>query len=370
MRTTRISSFPTAITLLLVATVALACGEVALDAKATPAARPSAPTATPVQIAAQAPPTPTATAIAPTPTVTAAPATPTATPPPPTSTPSPTTTPVAAATVTVEPLASGFPYTVIDSSGKEVTFERPPERIVAFDSAAVETLFAIGEGHRIVGTHSFVSYPAETADIPRVGDAFNMNIEAIVALNPDLVFIFFEGSLPNLERVGLKVLYHKSLSEDFRKVADNTRMWGHIVGSPDEGERVAAEFEARVDAVEEAMSTQPVGPSVFQDEGQLWTPGSDTLMSEVFALLKLQNIADDVSGYVQLSPEAIVDRAPEIVIVSYGDTISDNPGFKDVPAVKNNRVYVPESDALSIAGPRYVVGIEALAKWVYPDLFK
>jgi iron complex transport system substrate-binding protein len=268
------------------------------------------------------------------------------------------------------PLAALFPYTVIDSNGNEVTFDRPPERIVALDSAVVETLFAIGEGHRIVGTHDFASYPQETVDIPRVGDAFNINIEAIVALEPDLVFVFSDGFLPDLERVGLKVLYHKSLGEDFRKVADNIRLWGRITGSPGVGEGVAAEFEARVDAIEKAMSTRPAGPTVFQDEGQLWTPGPDTLMGEVFELLKLQNIAHDISGYEQLSPEVIVDRAPEIIIASYGDTISDTPAFKDVPAVKSKRVYVPESDALSVAGPRYIDGIESLAKWVYPDLFR
>lgn len=241
---------------------------------------------------------------------------------------------------------------------------------MAFDSAAVETLFAIGEGHRIVGTHSFVSYPTEIETIPKVGDAFNINIEAVVALEPDLVFIFFDNRLPDLERVGLKVLYQKSLSEDFRQVADNIRMWGRITGGVNRSEIVAAEFEARVGNIEKSLSSVSEGPSVFQDEGQLWTPGYNTLMGEVFILLKLQNIAHDISGYLQMNPETIVERAPEIIIASYGDGISNNPAFKDVPAVSNNRVYVPDSDALSIASPRYIEGIEKLAAWVYPDLFK
>jgi iron complex transport system substrate-binding protein len=272
-------------------------------------------------------------------------------------------------TATPDPLAGLFPYTVTDSNGNEVTFEGPPERIVAFDSAVVETLFAIGEGHRVVGTHDFVSHPAEAADIPRLGGAFNMNMEATVVLEPDLVFIFYDGSLADLEKVGLKVLYQKSLSADFRSVADNIRMWGRIIGSPEAAETVAAQFEARVARVEEVMATLEGGLTVFQDEGQLWTPGSDTLMGEVFELLKLQNIAYDVSGYAQLSPEIIVERDPAVVIASYGDTISDNPAFQNLTAVKSGRVLVPQSDALSIAGPRFIDGIEDLASWLYPDLF-
>ena len=277
-------------------------------------------------------------------------------------TPSPTATP--------PPTPAPFPFTISDSDGNEVTFESPPERIVAFDSAALEALFAIGEGHRVVATHSFVSYPPEAADVPRVGDAFNMNIEAIVGLEPDLVFVFSDATLESLKRVGLKVLYLKSLEDDFIKVADNIRLWGRITGSQAAAETVAAEFESRVKNIRETMAPQPDGPSVFQDEGELWTPGPDTLIAGVFELLKLQNIAHDVSGYAQLSPEVIVERDPEVVIASYGDTFSANPAFQSVSAVEGNRVFVPSSGALSIAGPRFVDGIEELAEWVYPELFE
>lgn len=282
------------------------------------------------------------------------------------------TTPTVIPTATRVPTATPvpmFPVTVTGSNGREITFDEAPERIVAIDSAVVETLFAIGEGWRVVGTHDFVSHPPEAADIERVGGAFNLNFEATVGLDPDLVFVFSEGLVEELERLGLRVLYLQSLSDDFRVVADNVRMWGDIVGNPVAAGEVAADFEARVAAIERAMAGRDEGPRVFQDEGELWTPGPDTLIGQVFEVLKLQNIAYDVDGYSQLSPEVIVERAPEIVIAAYGDSISANPAFADLPAVKDGRVYVPDSDALSIPGLRYVVGLEKLARWVYPDLF-
>ncbi len=141
----------------------------------------------------------------------------------------PTATPSPAPTATPVPL---FPVTVTGSNGREITFDEAPERIVAIDSAVVGTLFAIGEGWRVVGTHDFVSYPPEAADIERVGGAFNLNFEATVGLDPDLVFVFSEGPVEELERLGLRVLYLQSLSDDFRGVADNVRMWGDIVGNP------------------------------------------------------------------------------------------------------------------------------------------
>ena len=309
--------------------IALACGESASDSTATPL-----PTVVP-------------------------PATATVVPSP---TPEPTATP--------DPLAELFPVTVSDSREQTLTFDAPPERIVAFDSAVVEILFSIGEGHRVIGTHDFVTYPPEADDVPRLGSAFEMNIEQIVALKPDLVFIFSDGFLEDLERANLNVFYQKSLSNDFRKVAENIRLWGNITGAVDRADEVAEEFTARVAALEKTLEAVDEGPVVFQDEGGLWTPGPDTLIGEVFTLLKLRNLAHDISGYVQMSPEVIVERDPDLVIVFDNDNFSTNDAFKDVTAVKENRVLLPSSNALRIAGPRFVAGMEEIAKWVYPDLFE
>lgn len=277
------------------------------------------------------------------------------------------TTPAKTTTHAATPAPLSF--TVTDSNGRSITFDEPPNRIVSFDSAMVEILFAIGEGKRIVGTHDFVSYPPESTNIPRLGDAFHINLEATVALEPDLVFVFTDKFITDLEKAGLRVLYKKSLDEDFRKVAGNIRMWGHITGNLNSSETLASQFENRVEKISTAMASRKNGPSIFQDEGDLWSAGPNTLIGEVFSLLKLQNIVHNISGYSQISPEVIIEKDPEIIIASYGNTISAKPAFRNLRAIKNDRIFVPKSDALSIAGPRYIDGIEELAIWIYPDLF-
>lgn len=262
-----------------------------------------------------------------------------------------------------------FPFEVTDSNGDIIVFEEAPRRIVAIDSAVVEILFSIGEGSRLIGTHDFVSYPPEAKDLTRVGGAFNLNKEAILELDPDLVYVFSEGSVADLQQLGLKVLYIKTLNTDFRQVSDNIRLWGSILGKRQVAEEIASSFDSKVFEIEEVMNSQGDGPTVFQDEGELWSPGPDTLIGSVFELLKLQNIAHDVSGYKQISAEVIIERSPEIIIASYSDNISDDPFFAELPAVKNGRVFVQESDLLSVPGPRYADGIKDLAKWIYPDLF-
>ena len=268
------------------------------------------------------------------------------------------------------PIPAVFPVTVQDGNGNDVTFDSPPERIVAFDGSVVDILFSIGEGHRIVATHQYVNYPPDAvASIPRVGDAFNMDIEAVVALEPDLVFVFYDAFTQDLERVGLKTLVIPSLSDDFEKIAGNIRMWGAIVGNPDAAERVALDFEARVAAVRETMEPYGAGPVVFQDAGGYWTPGQGTMMQEVFDLLKLENAASDIQGYAQISPEQIVEKDPTLIITGNPQGYLDDPAFANVNAVLNGNVLTLPSDALALQSPRFMDGVEEMAELVYPGIF-
>ena len=265
--------------------------------------------------------------------------------------------------------AAKFPFSVTDSAGNEILIENPPKRIVAFDAAAVETLFAIGEGHRVIATHSWVFYPPAADDVVRVGDAFNMDIESIIDLEPDLVFIFSPTFKSELENAGLKVLYIETVSDHFSKLSDYFVMWGNITGAVEESTRLATDFKSRVNAIETGLSNYKSGPSVFQDVGGLWTPGENTLIGNVFSLLKLDNIAAEVDGYAQISPEIIIESNPQYIIASDRNTFTNDPTFASITAVKNASIIVPVEDYLSIAGPRFIKGVELLAHYIYPGIF-
>ena len=285
------------------------------------------------------------------------------------STPTPTATPIPIPS----PTPSLFPLVITDSNGNDVTIEEPPQRIIAFDSAAVEILFAIGEGHRVVGTHSFVSYPPETEGIPRVGDAFNMNFEKVVEQEPDLVYIFFDRFQPDLEKLGLKVLYIKSLNQNLTDVTDHIRLWGRITGKVKAAQEEAAKFEARLESLQERLAAVKEGPRVYHHTIGFWTPGGDTLTGNIYTLLKATNIAQDISGWTQISPEVIVERDPEVVIAGTQEALEEfkgNPALQSVSAVKNNRTLIPKPDLLDVAGPRLIEGIEDLARLLYPELFR
>ena len=260
-----------------------------------------------------------------------------------------------------------YPFEIIDSNGDSIEFIEAPNRIVVFDSAALETIFALGKGEKIVGTHDFVSYPREAEKITRVGGAFNMNIETIVGLKPDLVFVFSDQNVQDLKNAGLKVMYIKSLNNDFIEILDDIRMWGKVLDVEEKAEEIVLDFEKRLYKIETTVKKLNMNQSIFQDVGDLWSPGPNTLVGEVFTLLNVSNIAFDVDGYAQISREVIVNRNPEIIITLNSDAITKDPAFNEISAVDNNRVYILPSDALSIDGPRFIDGIEELALLIYPE---
>ena len=333
--------------LVSIAVLAMACGA---DATPTPTAT-SGPTATPTM-------GPTPTAVPPTPT--AGPTATVATTP--TSGPTPTT-------ISPTPTPPVFPFSITDSSGNDVVFDQPAQRIVAFDTPAVEILFAMGEGGRIAATHDFVTYPPEVADVPRVGDAFNINAEAIVDLNPDLIYTFYSGSVAVLEGLGAKVLYLETPTT-LEGIPEQIRMWGRIVGNVSMAGKLAEDFDAGVRSLSQFISPLEGGPRVFHDDSSFFTRGNNTLVGQIYTLLKAENIAGDVA-YDQLSPELIVERDPEVIIVTFPDRVQeilDDPALQDVTAVKDGRVHAIDGDLVQ-AGPMIVQGIEELAKLIHPGVF-
>ncbi len=357
----------------LLALVGLACeaGETPTPtsaATATPTSAAEAPAATPTTAAEE--PTPAATveyagsvpSYGPTPTSIPAPeptATPTAAP---TATPAPTPTPTPAP----------FPLVITDSDGNDVVFERPPERIVSIDSDSVEILFAMGEGHRLVATHDFVSYPPETDTMERVGSAFALNLEKIVELEPDLVYMFFDRFKPELEALGLKVLYIKSLNGDIPEVMEHFRLWGRLTGNQEAAEEQIASFEGRLAPLEKKLESVEQGPRVYHHTFEFWAPGADTLIGRIYEILKAELITADLSGYQQISPEVVVARDPEVIVAGQFSIqeVMDNAALQQTTAVKEGRVVLPVRGSLSVGGPRLIDAIEELAEFLYPELFE
>ena len=233
-------------------------------------------------------------------------------------------------------------------------------------------MFAIGAGDLIVGTHNYVSYPPETAKIVKVGDSFNLNIEKIAALNADFFYTFFKISNPQLDALGIPVLYLESPAT-VEAIPDRMRLWGKIADKKDAAEILARTTEMGFANTKGKLGGIQKGPRVLYDAGAFWAPGPNTFQGDLLRFLKAQNIAHDISGWAPLNAEVIIERDPEVIILTPWGNAEDytkNPAFASVSAVKTNRIYAINSDYTDIPGPRITKGLEELGKLLYPELFK
>ncbi len=306
--------------------------------------------------------------------------------PNPTGTAPPTTTPTQAPVATPVPSPTiPAPVTVTDSVGREV--ELPGgrlERIISLAPSATEILFAIGAGDWLIGIDDFSNYPAETADIPKLG-SFSPDLERIVALEPDLVVgstITSNEVIEQIESLGIPVLVVGSL--DIRGVADSIILLGEAVGKEETAQALAAELLDRIEAVVVAVAGVE-RPRIFyeidaSDPNRPFTIGPGFFVDNLVTLAGAENVfADADSPFPQVGLEAVIARDPEIIILAdapFGTTVESvkaRAGWDGIDAVVNDRFMVISqelSDQMSRPGPRIADALEAIAIFLHPEAFE
>ncbi len=275
-----------------------------------------------------------------------------------------------------EPVAEAtFPVTITDDAGREVTVEAAPERIVSLAPGNTEILFAIGAGDRVVGVTSLDDYPAEVADIAKVGDFAGPNVEAVAAADPDLILATTgvqADMITKLEELGATVIAVDpttlaGLYEDIDEIGLAT---GEIEGAAS----VLEDMEAAVFEVEAAVGgLEPVTTFVEIAQNPLFTVGSGTLIDEMITIAGGKNVVTEPS-YVPYSVEQLVKSDPAVYLATKGSMsdpaeLAKRPGYKDLSAVKASRVFVLDDNLVSRPGPRAVEGLRQIAEALHPDAF-
>lgn len=280
--------------------------------------------------------------------------------------------------ITATPAPTPEPaLTIIDGAGRVLTIPKTPQRIVSIASAATETLFAIGCGDEIVGRDRYSDYPPEVQEKPSVGSGSQLDVEAVLGLEPDLVIAwwFSREAISTLEDKGLTVLAINPRSVD--GVLDTIRMLGLVTGHLDEAESLIAEMQARIDEVKAGVKDIPKEdrPLVYYElTTPMKTTGPGTFTNELIFMAGGINIAaDEPVRYPLLSEEYIIERNPDVIVIVSGgasvDEVKGRAGWQNIKAVQDDRVYTIDTHLVT-SNPRIVEGLEQFAKWFHPELWK
>jgi iron complex transport system substrate-binding protein len=284
----------------------------------------------------------------------------------------PATTPPTTAAPATTVAATDFPVTV-SVSGRDVEIPARPDRIASLSATHTEVLFALGAGDQVVAVDMFSTSPPEAAEKEQV-DAFELNVEAVAALEPDLVILAFDpgDAVAGFEALDIPVLMFDAPT-DLEGAYSQWETLAAATGRGAEAASLVAETSAAIDrSVAEVPEMAHPVTYYYELDPTLYTATSGTFIGSLFTGFGMENIADpadpDGTGFPQLSPEAVIDADPDLIYLA--DTqccqqdaaaVAARPGWDTLGAVERGDIVELPDDVASRWGPSVVELAERIA---------
>lgn len=254
---------------------------------------------------------------------------------------------------------------VEDFTGREITLEETPQRLVSTMPSNTEILFALGLEDELLGVTDFCDYPPEAEEKNTIGDSYNINMEKIVELAPQLVFTGGGQEEISNNMANLDIPAAVINPTDFEGIKQSILLIGKITDAASEAENIVDEMERRAEAVKNAAEQIPPeerpGVLVLVDPETLYTTGEGTFIDQLIEMAGGTNIATE-QGYFTISEEKILEENPEIIINTFPmkEHVMERRGWDGIDAVENENVYDIDGDLVSRPGPRIVDGLEKI----------
>ena len=274
------------------------------------------------------------------------------------------------------------PGTYTDDRGREITIDEMPQRIVSHVPAITEILFALGLEERVVGVSDYCDYPEEAKLKPSVGNYFNPSIEDIVALDPDLVLTDGHSeSINGLDSLGITSIVIDP--KDIDGILKDIELLGKFTGTEKEAKKLIDNMQqdmaSIVTRVKDATRVRVFYIIDATDLDNPWTAGPGSFIDSLITMAGGENIAAQAQGaWVPFSLEVVVASDPEIIILpaKHGtvststEVLKGHPVWREITAVKQDRIRTIDGDLVDRTGPRIVQGLEEIAEIIHPELFR
>jgi len=264
-------------------------------------------------------------------------------------------------------LQAAHAYQVTDDRGVSINFDKPPQRIVSLLPSLAETVCALGQCDRLVGVDRYSNDPDRVKKLPKVGGGLDPNIEAVVALKPDLVLLATSSQAgERLQSLGLKVMaLEPKTHADVRQVLEKL---GQVLGVGD-AQRVWQGIEAGMQTAAQSLPARFKTTRVyFEVNSAPYAAGESSFIGETLSRLGVQNIVPASMGpFPLINPEFVVRVDPDVIMV--GDVnfagMAGRPGWAGMRAIAMQQVCVftpAQSDMLVRPGPRMADGARLMAQ--------
>lgn len=258
-------------------------------------------------------------------------------------------------------------YQVVDDRGLAISFDKPPQRIVSLLPSLTETVCALGLCARLVGVDRYSNYPESVTKLPQVGGGLDPNIEAVVALKPDVVLMATSSRAGDrLRSLGVKVVaLEPKTHADVKRVLEKI---GQLLGVNDAA-RVWRVIDVATSAAAQSLPQNISATQVyFEVNPGPYGAGEASFIGETLTRLGVKNIIPaNLGPFPKLNPEFIVRANPDLIMIGQRsvDNMGQRPGWAGMRAVRAQRVCVftdEQSDVLVRPGPRMAEGARLMAQ--------
>ena len=259
---------------------------------------------------------------------------------------------------------------VTDDRGVTVTFAQSPQRIVSMLPSLTEGVCAMNQCQRLIGVDRYSNYPDSLKNLPKLGGGMDPNIEAIVALKPDVVLVSGKSrSSERLEALGIKVVALETKTHaDVRRVLS---VLGVLLAVPEAqgAERVWRIIDSSVSAAAQSLPAKAKTARVYFEVSRgPYAAGEMSFIGETLTRLGVKNVVPAKLGpFPRLNPEFVVRANPDVIMIGNRSMVNAvaYPGWNSIKAVKTNRVCVfgnDDADVVVRPGPRMAEAARLMAK--------
>jgi len=269
----------------------------------------------------------------------------------------------------------------------EKSLQLAPQRIITLSPSITEIAFALGLDEEVVAVTKYCDYPKKVTVLPNVGGYIDPNLEAIVALQPDLVILVAtqQHTIKQLQQLNIPILaiYNSSLSD----IKNSILTIGKATNRQQRAQEILNDIDFNITAITTKVAHLPrpkvmlaMGHSTASEQMKnVYISGQHDFYNDLIHLAGGQNSYQgthlkvpslSIEGIMQLNPDVIIDVFPEA-----SDHNSDLEQVKQrwqnlvyVNAVKHNRVHIIEENYATIPGPRVFQLLDKMAKIIHPDI--
>ena len=253
------------------------------------------------------------------------------------------------------------------STGKA---EHAPKRLIVLAPNLVELIFSLGAGAQIVGTTDHADYPHEARLIPRVGNYAAIQLEKVLALQPDLVLVWDTGTpaadIQKMQQLGLKVLHFQT--HHLEDIASQLLELGELVQQPAIAKSLSDNFLQQLKDLRQQYQTQtPV--RVFYElwDNPLSTINKNAWPSQHLQVCGVENLFENAgASYPQVGLEQVISADPALIIQPVSEneprTLVNWQRWPELMATKNNQIIRADSDLLHRATLRTLDGVASLCR--------